>query len=112
MSKIDVLIIVHNEHEGLLSVGNSEHAHYTVARESVIGVPVNPVIWQSGIPAFIRDSLIHLTQIFLKKAVLASYRYYYKSCSDTVQMYNISDTAMAAKLTQIVVLLLQHLLYL
>ena len=105
MSKIDVLIIVHNEHEGLLSVGNSERAHYGM-------VPVNPVIWQSGIPAYIRDSLIHLTQIFLKKAVLASYRYYYKSCSDTVQMYNISDTAMAAKLTQIVVLLLQHLLYL
>ena len=68
MSKIDVLIIVHNEHEGLLSVGNSERAHYgMVAHKSVIGVPVNPVIWQSGIPAFIRDSLIHLTQIFLKK---------------------------------------------
>ena len=32
MSKIDVLIIVHNEHEGLLSVGNSEHAHYGCAR--------------------------------------------------------------------------------
>ena len=32
MSKIDVFIIVHNEHKGLLSVGNSEHAHYTVAR--------------------------------------------------------------------------------
>ena len=28
MSKIDVLIIVHNEHEGLLSVGNSERAYY------------------------------------------------------------------------------------
>ena len=70
MSKIDALIIVHNE----LSVGNGECAHYgMVARESVIGVPVNPVIWQSGIPAFIRDSFIHLTQIFLKKAVLASY---------------------------------------
>ena len=26
MSKIDVLIIVHNEQEGLLSVGNSERA--------------------------------------------------------------------------------------
>ena len=26
MSKIDVLIIVHSEHEGLLSVGNSERA--------------------------------------------------------------------------------------
>ena len=37
---------------------------------------------------------------------------HYKSCSITVQMYIISDTAMAAKLTQIVVLLLQHLLYL
>ena len=74
MSKIDVLIIVHNEHKGLLSVGNSERAHYgMVVCESVIGVPVNPVIWQSGIPAFIRDSFIHLTQIFLKKAVLASY---------------------------------------
>ena len=29
MSKIDVLIIVHNEHEGLLSVGNSERARTT-----------------------------------------------------------------------------------
>ena len=94
------------------SVWETASTRTTVARESVIGVPVNPVIWQSGIPAFIRDSFIHLTQIFLKKAVLASYRYCYKSCSDTVQMYNISDTAMAAKLTQIVVLLLQHLLYL
>ena len=113
MSKIDVLIVVHNEHEGLLSVGNSEHTHCgMVARESVIGVPVNPVIWQSGIPAFIRDSFIHLTQIFLKKAVLASYWYYYNSCSNAVQMYVISDTAMAAKLTQTLVLLLQHLLYL
>ena len=45
MSKIDVLIIVHNEHEGLLSVGNRERAHYgMVARESVIRLPVNPVI--------------------------------------------------------------------
>ena len=35
MSKIDVLIIVHNEQEGLLSVGNSERAQ-------VIGQPVNP----------------------------------------------------------------------
>ena len=26
MSKIDVLIIVHSEHEGLLSMGNSERA--------------------------------------------------------------------------------------
>ena len=101
MSKIDVLIIVHNEHKvSSVCVGNSESAHYgMVARESVIGVPVNPVIWQSGIPAFIRDSLIDLTQIFLKKTVLASYWYYYKSCSNAVQMYIISDTAMAAKLT-------------
>ena len=113
MSKIDVLIIVHNEHEGLLSVGNSERAYYRmVARESVIGVPVNPVIWQSGIPAFILDSFNTFNLNFPKKAVLASYRYYYKSCSNAVQMYIISDTAMAAKLTQIVVLLLQHLLYL
>ena len=36
MSKIDVLIIVHSEHEGLLSVGNSERARCgMVARESV-----------------------------------------------------------------------------
>ena len=28
MSKIDVLIIVHSEHEGLLSVGNGERMHY------------------------------------------------------------------------------------
>ena len=98
MSKIDVLIIVHNEHEGLLSVGNSERAHYgMVARESVIGVPVNPVIWQSGIPTFIRDSFIHLTQIFLKKAVLASYWYYYKSCSNAVLIININGPAFAAK---------------
>ena len=27
MSKIDVLIIVHSEHEGLLSVGNGKGAH-------------------------------------------------------------------------------------
>ena len=88
MSKIDVLIIVHNEHEGLLSVGNSERAHYgMVARESVIGVPVNPVIWQSGIPAFILDSFNTFNLNFPEKAVLASYRYYYKSCSNAVQMY-------------------------
>ena len=29
MSKIDVLIIVHSEHEGLLSVGNSKRARTT-----------------------------------------------------------------------------------
>ena len=109
MSKIDALIIVHNEHKGLLSVGNSERAHYgMVARELVIRLPVNPVIWRTGIPTH----LIHLTRIFLKKAVLASYWYYYNSCSNAVQMYVISDTAMAAKLTQTLVLLLQHLLYL
>ena len=113
MSKIDVLIIVHNEHEGLLSVGNSERAHYgMVARESVIRLPVNPVIWQTGIPAFILDSFNTFNPNFPKKAVLASHWYYYKSCSNAVQMYIISDTAMAAKLTQIVVLLLQHLLHL
>ena len=111
MSKIDVLIIVHNEHEGLLSVGNSERAYYGM-RESVIRLPVNPVIWQTGIPAFILDSFNTFNPNFPKKTVLASYWYYYKSCSNTVQMYIISDTAMAAKLTQIVVLLLQHLLYL
>ena len=55
------------------SVWETASTRTTVARESVIGVPVNPVILQSGIPAFIRDSFIHLTQIFLKKAVLASY---------------------------------------
>ena len=113
MSKIDVLIIVHNEHEGLLSVGNSERAYYgMVARESVIRLPVNPVIWQTGIPAFILDSFNTFNPNFPKKAVLASHWYYYKSCSNAVQMYIISDTAMAAKLTQTVVLLLQHLLYL
>ena len=110
MSKIDVLIIVHNEHEGLLSVGNSERAYYGM-RESVIRLPVNPVIWQTGIPAFILDSFNTFNPNFPKKAVLASHWYYYKSCSNAVQMYIISDTAMAAKLTQIVVLLLQHLLY-
>ena len=111
MSKIDVLIIVHNEHEGLLSVGNSERAYYGM-RESVIRLPVNPVIWQTGIPAFILDSFNTFNPSFPKKAVLASHWYYYKSCSNAVQMYIISDTAMAAKLTQTVVLLLQHLLYL
>ena len=34
MSKIDVLIIVHSEHEGLLSVGNSERTHYGMLRSS------------------------------------------------------------------------------
>ena len=29
MSKIDVLIIAHSEHEGLLSVGNGEHAEWS-----------------------------------------------------------------------------------
>ena len=111
MSKIDVLIIVHNEHEGLLSVGNSERAYYGM-RESVIRLPVNPVIWQTGIPAFILDSFNTFNPNFPKKAVLASHWYYYKSCSNAVQMYIISDTAMAAKLTQTVVLLLQNLLYL
>ena len=69
MSKIDVLIIVHSEHEGLLSVGNSEHAHYgMVARESVIRLPVNPVIWQTGIPAFIPDSFNTFNPNFPKKS--------------------------------------------
>ena len=69
MSKIDVLIIVHSEHEGLLSVGNSERAHYgMVARESVIGVPVNPVIWQSGLPAFNLDSFNTFNPNFPKKS--------------------------------------------
>ena len=111
MSKIDVLIIVHNEHEGLLSVGNSEHAHYGCAR---VGY------WGTGKSGYLakRNTRIYSRFIntfnpnFPKKTVLASYWYYYKSCSNTVQMYIISDTAMAAKLTQIVVLLLQHLLYL
>ena len=53
MSKIDVLIIVHNEHEGLLSVGNSERAYYGM-RESVIRLPVIPVIYKSRVPAFIQ----------------------------------------------------------
>ena len=46
MSKIDVLIIVHSEHEGLFSVGNGERAlrNNMVALESVIGLPVMPVI--------------------------------------------------------------------
>ena len=105
------LTVAHDEHEGLLSVGNSECAYYRM-RESVIRLPVNPVIWQTGIPAFILDSFNTFNPNFPKKAVLASHWYYYKSCSNAVQMYIISDTAMAAKLTQIVVLLLQHLLYL
>ena len=55
MSKIDVLIIVHSEHEGLLSVGNSEHARCgMVARESVISLPVILVIYKSRVPAFIQ----------------------------------------------------------
>ena len=88
MSKIDALIIVHNEHKGLLSVGNSERAHYgMVARESVIRLPVNSVIWQTGIPTFIPDSFNTFNPNFLKKAVLASYWYYYKSCSNAVQVY-------------------------
>ena len=66
MSKIDVLIIVHNEHEGLLSVGNSERAYYGM-RESVIRLPVNPVIWQTGIPAFILDSFNTFNPNFPKK---------------------------------------------
>ena len=48
MSKIDALIIVHSEHEGLLSVGNGECARSgIVARESVIRLPVIPVIYKS-----------------------------------------------------------------
>ena len=44
MSKIDALIIVHSEHEGLLSVGNGERARCgMVARESAIRLPVIPV---------------------------------------------------------------------
>ena len=55
MSKIDVLIIVHSEHEGLFSVGNSERARCgMVARESVIRLPVFPVIYKSRVPAFIQ----------------------------------------------------------
>ena len=67
MSKIDVLIIVHNEHEGLLSVGNSERAYYGM-RESVIRLPVNPVIWQTGIPAFILDLFNTFNPNFPKKS--------------------------------------------
>ena len=45
MNKIDALIIVHGEHEGLFSVGNSGHARCgMVARASVIRLPVIPVI--------------------------------------------------------------------
>ena len=55
MSKIDTLIIVHSEHEGLFSVGNSERARCgIVARESVIRLPVFPVIYKSRVPAFIQ----------------------------------------------------------
>ena len=55
MSKIDVLIIVHSEHEGSLSVGNGEGAHCgMVARESVIRLPVIPVIYKSRVSAFIQ----------------------------------------------------------
>ena len=69
MSKIDALIIVHNEHEGLLSVGNSERAHYgMVARESVIRLPVNLVIWRTGIPAFIPNSFNTFNPNFPKKS--------------------------------------------
>ena len=55
MSKIDVLIIVHSEHEGLLGVGNGEHARCgMIARESVIRLPVIPVIYKFRVPAFIQ----------------------------------------------------------
>ena len=55
MSKIDVLIIVHSEHEGLLSVGNGEHARCRmIARESAIRLPVIPVIYKFRVPAFIQ----------------------------------------------------------
>ena len=55
MSKIDVLIIVHSEHEGLLNVGNGEHARCgMVACESVIRLPVIPVLYESRVPAFIQ----------------------------------------------------------
>ena len=54
MSNIDVLITVHSEHEGLLSMGNSERARCgMVARESVIRLPVIPVIYNSRVPASI-----------------------------------------------------------
>ena len=86
MSKIDVLIIVHNEHEGLLSVGNSERAYYGM-RESVIRLPVNPVIWQTGIPAFIPDSFNTFNPNFPKKSRTGKLPDYYKSCSNAVQMY-------------------------
>ena len=92
MSKIDALIIVHSEHEGLFSVGNSERA-----RESVIRLPVIPVIYKSRVPAFIQYSFNTFNLKFPKEADPASYQHHYKSCSNTVLITNINGPAFAAK---------------
>ena len=44
MSKIDVLIIVHNEHEGLLSVRNSGRVLEVGVLARDAGLPAIPVI--------------------------------------------------------------------
>ena len=98
MSKIDALIIVHSEHEGLFSVGNGERARCgMVARESVIRLPVIPVIYKSRVPAFIQYSLYTFNLKFPKEADPASYQRHYKSCSNAVLITNINGPAFAAK---------------
>ena len=98
MNKIDVLIIVHGEHEGLFSVGNSEHARCRmVARASVIRLPVIPVIYKSRVPAFIQYSFNTFNLKFPKEADPASYQRHYKSCSNAVLIININGPAFAAK---------------
>ena len=98
MSKIDVLIIVHSEHEGLLNVGNGEHARCgMVAHESVIRLPVIPVIYKSRVPAFIQYSFNTFNLEFPKEAAPASYQRHYKSCSNAVLIININGPAFAAK---------------
>ena len=92
MSKIDTLIIVHSEHEGLLSVGNGERARSgIVARESVIRLPVIPVIYKSRVPAFIQYSFNTFNLKFPKEADPASYQCHYKSCSNAVLITNIQS---------------------
>ena len=95
MSKIDALIIVHSEHEGLFSVGNSERARCgMVAHESVIRLPVIPVIYKFRVPAFIQYTF---NLKFPKEADPASYQRHYKSCSNAVLISNINGPAFAAK---------------
>ena len=79
MNKIDALTIVHSEREGLFSVGNSERARCgMVARESVIRLPVIPVIYKSRVPAFIQYSFNTFNLKFPKEADPASYQRHYQ----------------------------------